>query len=80
METEQKQIKAITKAEAIEAFEKGEKIRLTSGIWNNPERDGRIAKSVEEIEKFYSWACKVDTITNENGIIDLRGASCCDMF
>ena len=70
----------MTKTEVIEKFEKGKKIRLTSGIWNNPERDGRIAKSVEEIEKFYSWACKVDERTNENGIIDLIGASCCDMF
>ena len=70
----------MAKAEAIEAFEKGEKIRLTSGIWNNPERAGRIAKSVEEIERFYSWACKVDARTNENGVIDLIGASCCDMF
>ena len=70
----------MTKEETIQAFEKGENIRLTSGIWNNPERDGRIAKSVEEIEKFYSWACKVDARTNESGIIDLIGASCCDMF
>ena len=36
----------MTKSEVIEKFEKGKKIRLTSGIWNNPERDGRIAKSV----------------------------------
>lgn len=70
----------MTKVEVIEAFKKGEKIRLTSGIWNYPQRDGKFAKSVEEIEKFYNWACKVDVIGNENGIIDLRGASYCDMF
>ena len=70
----------MTKSEVIEKFEKGKKIRLTSGIWNNPERDGRIAKSVEEIEKFYSWACAVDTSTNKDGIVDLIGASYCDMF
>ena len=55
-------------------------MRLTSGIWNYPQRDGKIAKSIEEIEKFYSWACVVDVIVNENGIIDLKGASYCDMF
>lgn len=70
----------MTKAEVIELFKKGEKIRLTSGIWNYPQRDGVFVKSVEEIEKFYSWACKVDVSENENGIIDLIGASYCDMF
>ena len=68
----------MTKQEVIEAFKKGAKVRLTSGIWNYPQRDGKIAKSIEEIEKFYS--CVVDVIVNENGIIDLKGASYCDMF
>ena len=70
----------MAKQEVIEAFKKGAKVRLTSGIWNYPQRDGKIAKSIEEIEKFYSWACVVDVIVNENGIIDLKGASYCDMF
>lgn len=70
----------MTKQEVIGAFKKGEKVRLTSGIWNYPERDGKFAKNIEEIEKFYSWASVVDVIGNKNGIIDLRGASYCDMF
>lgn len=70
----------MSKQEVIEAFNQGRTIRITSGIWNSPQRDGRLAKSVEEIEKFYSWACKVDVSENENGIIDLKGASYCDMF
>ena len=56
----------MTKQEVIEAFNQGRTIRITSGIWNSPQRDGKLAKSVEEIEKFYSWACKVDERTNEN--------------
>ena len=40
----------MTKQEVIEAFKKGAKVRLTSGIWNYPQRDGKIAKSIEEIE------------------------------
>ena len=43
----------MTKQEVIEAFNQGRTIRITSGIWNSPQRDGRLAKSVEEIEKFY---------------------------
>ena len=70
----------MTKQEVIEAFNQGRTIRITSGIWNSPQRDGKLAKSVEEIEKFYSWACVLDVIVNENGIIDLKGASYCDMF
>lgn len=70
----------MTKQEVIEAFKKGAKVRLTSGIWNYTQRDGKITKSIEEIEKFYSGACVVDVIVNENGIIDLKGASYCDMF
>lgn len=70
----------MTKQEVIEAFNQGRTIRITSGIWNYPKRDGRLAKSVEEIEKFYSWASVVDIIGNENNIIDLKGASYCDMF
>ena len=68
----------MTKQEVIEAFNQGRTIRITSGIWNYPQRDGRLVKSVEEIEKFYSWASAVDII--ENNIIDLKGASYCDMF
>ena len=70
----------MTEAEAIKAFEDGKQIRLTRGIWNYPQRDGVFVKSFEEIEKFYSWACAVDVQEGENGIIDLRGASSCDMF
>lgn len=70
----------MTKQEVIKAFLHGKKVRKTSGIWNYPQRDGVFVKSVEEIEKFYSWACKVDVSENENGIIDLIGASYCDMF
>lgn len=70
----------MTKQEVIKAFLNGKKVRKTSGIWNYPQRDGVFVKSVEEIEKFYSWASVVDIIGNENGIIDLRGASYCDMF
>lgn len=70
----------MTKAEVIEAFKKGEKIRLTSGIWNYPQRDGKFAKSVEEIEEFYDWACAVDVGKKVNGVIDLIGVSYCDMF
>lgn len=70
----------MTKEEVIQLFNEGKTIRLTSGIWNYPERDGKIAKSVEEIERFYSWAYKVDAKNGANGIIDLRGASSCDMF
>lgn len=70
----------MTKQEVIKAFLNGKKVRKTSGIWNYPQRDGVFVKSVEEIEKFYSLACKVDVSENENGIIDLRGASYCDMF
>ena len=70
----------MTKAEAIKAFENGKQIRLTRGLWNFPQRDGKMAKSIEEIEKFYSWACAVDVRESEYGIIDLRGASSCDMF
>lgn len=68
------------KEEAIELFNRGEKIRFTSGIWNNPKKDGKFAKSVEEIKEFYEWACKVDKKEIESGIIDLVGASYCDMF
>ena len=68
------------KQEVIEAFNQGRTIRLTSGIWNYSQRDRKIAKSVEEIEKFYSWACAVDVTVNKDGIIDLIGASYCDMF
>ena len=60
----------MTKQEVIEAFNQGRTIRLTSGIWNYLQRYGKIAKSVEEIEKFYSWACAVDVTVNEDGIID----------
>ena len=70
----------MTKQEVIKAFLNGKKVRKTSGIWNYPQRDGVFVKSVEEIEKFYSWACKVDVSENENNIIDLKGASYCDMF
>ena len=70
----------MTKQEVIEAFNQGRTIRITSGIWNSPQRDGKLVKSVEEIEKFYSWASVVDIIENENNIIDLKGASYCDMF
>ena len=70
----------MTKQEVIEAFNQGRTICITSGIWNSPQRDGKLAKSVGEIEKFYSWASVVDIIENENNIIDLKGASSCDMF
>lgn len=70
----------MTKQEVIEAFKKGDTVRFTRGIWNIPQKDGKIAKSVEEIEKFYSWACAVDTSRNKDEIIDLIGASYCDMF
>ena len=70
----------MTKQEVIKAFLNGKKVRTTSGIWNYPQRNGVFVKSVEEIEKFYSWACKVDARENEHGTIDLRGASYCDMF
>lgn len=70
----------MNEAEVIKAFENGAKVRKTSGIWNYPERDGVFVKSVEEIERFYDWACKVDAKENESGIIDLIGASSCDMF
>lgn len=61
------------KEEAIELFNRGEKIRLTSGIWNYPKKDGKFAKSVEEIKDFYEWAYKVDKKGIESGIIDLIG-------
>lgn len=70
----------MAKQEVIKAFLKGKRVRITSGIWNVPKRDGVIAKSVEEIEKFYSWAQAVEVRENESGIIDLIGASYCDMF
>lgn len=68
------------KQEVIEAFNQGRTIRLTRGIWSYSQRDRKIAKSVEEIEEFYSWAQAVDVTVNKDGIIDLIGASYCDMF
>ena len=70
----------MTKVEVIEAFKKGEKIRLTRGLWNNPQCDGKFAKSIEEIEEFYDWACAVDMGVKVDGIIEVMGASYCDMF
>lgn len=70
----------MTKLEAITLFNEGKTIRLTGGIWNNPKKDGKIAKSVDEIEDFFSWAYVVDLKNIEKDIIDLQGASCCDMF
>ena len=70
----------MTKQEVINAFTKGKRVRITSGIWNVPKRDGVIAKSVEGIEKVYSWAQAVEVKEDESGIIDLIGASYCDMF
>lgn len=68
------------KDKAIRRFLDGGKVRLTCGIWNNPTKDGRFAKSVEDIESFFSWANKVDEKQIEDGILDLVGASYCDMF
>lgn len=68
------------KDKAIKFFLDGGKVRLTGGIWNSPKKDCRFAKSVEEIEKFYSSYCKIDEEEIENGILDLHGASYCDMF
>lgn len=70
----------MTKSEAIKLFNEGKAIRLTKGNWNYPERDGKIAKSVEEIERFYSWASAVTVLKNNDNIVDLRGASHCDMY
>lgn len=70
----------MAKQEVIKAFLNGEKVRITSGIWNVPKRDGVIAKSVEEIEKVYSWAQVVEVREDESGIIDLIWESYCDMF
>lgn len=70
----------MTKAEVIELFKKGEKIRLTRGLWNNPHYVGKFTKSVEEIEEFYDWAYAVGVGKKVNGVIDLIGASYCDLF
>lgn len=68
------------KEEIINQFNRGTKVRLTSGIWNVPKRDGKFAQSVEDIEKFYSWANAVDVRVDDIGIIDLIGATHCDMY
>lgn len=70
----------MAKDEVINRFNSGTKVRLTKGLWNFPKRDGKFAQSVEDIEKFYSWANAVDAREDDNGIIDLRGASHCDMY
>lgn len=68
------------KEQAIEIFKNGGKVRLTGGIWNSPKKDGKFAKSVEEIEKFFAHYCAVDEKKIEDGVLDLHGASYCDMF
>ena len=64
------------KTEVIKALENGEIIRLTSGIWNNPEKSGIIAKSIEQINSYY----KITAQENKDGIIDVQGATYCDMY
>lgn len=70
----------MTKEQAIKEFENGKTVRLTCGVWNNPLKHGRIAQSAYEIEKFYAWAYQVDEDKLVDGIIDLVGASCGDMW
>lgn len=70
----------MTENEVINRFNDGEKVRLTRGVWKFPKRDGKFAQSVEEIEKFYDSMCVVDNCISEGGIIDLFGATFCDMF
>lgn len=72
----------LSKEEIIQAFKEGKKIRLTCGIWNEPNKHGKRAISVEDIERFYSWAYLVDVYNGFNEIIDydLVGASGGDMF
>ena len=68
------------KTEVIKALENGEIIRLTSGIWNNPEKSGIIAKSIEQINRFYNSYYKITAQENKDGIIDVQGATYCDMY
>lgn len=72
----------LTKKEIIEEFNQGKVIRKTCGVWNTPEKDGTIVKSVEQIESFYRWAYLVDVYkgTSVGVDYDLVGASGGDMF
>lgn len=72
----------MSEQDVINALKNGKVIRTTSGIWNNPNKSGVIVKSVEQLERFYSWAYKVDVFESDNPNIDydLVGASGGDMF
>lgn len=71
----------LTRNELINEFEKGKTIRVTCGIWNSPNKSGRIVASVKELDSFYSWASLVDVYQGTNGVdYELIGASHCDMF
>lgn len=70
----------MTKQEAVKAFKEGKTVRLTCGVWNNPLKHGRFAQSVDDIERFYDWAYKVDVRNIADNIIDLVGASGGDMW
>lgn len=70
----------MTRIEVIEAFKKGEKIRLTRGLRNNPYYVGKFVNNIEEIEEFYDWAYVVDVGKKVNGVIDLIGVSYHDLF
>lgn len=72
----------LTKKEIIEEFNNGKVIRKTCGVWNNPEKDGTIVKSVEQIERLYNWAYLVEVYKGTSAGVDydLVGASGGDMF
>lgn len=76
-----KQLK-LSKQEIIKELQSGKVIRITSGMWNSPTKNGKIANNVDDIERLYRWASLVDVYEScSNGVdYDLIGCSSCDMF
>lgn len=72
---------SLSKNQVIELFEKGEDIRKTSGLWNDPLTKNEPFESVEDIESFYKWASMVEVkkYYNDNAYY-VHGYSSCDMF
>lgn len=72
----------LSKADLINALVEGKVIRKTCGVWNSPNKSGRICETPEDIINFYNWAYLVDVYESTAPGIDyeLIGASGGDMF
>ena len=72
----------LSKADIMSALVEGKVIRKTCGIWNDPDKSGRICETPEDLINFYSWAYLVEVYTSDTPGIDydLIGASGGDMF